>query len=115
MEWMFLPIKRYADFQGRSRRLEYWMFVLGMLIAITLLLTPLVFLGFLDGQSVASRGGLSFGVLAVLALFYVTILIPSIAVQVRRFHDPVGLRGTRLSPYCSCSPHPTLDEFGVTP
>ncbi len=87
MEWMFLPIKRYADFQGRSRRLEYWMFVLGMLIAITLLLTPLVFLGFLDGQSVASRGGLSFGVLAVLALFYVTILIPSIAVQVRRFHD----------------------------
>ena len=28
MEWMFLPYKRYADFTGRSRRLEYWMFTL---------------------------------------------------------------------------------------
>jgi uncharacterized membrane protein YhaH (DUF805 family) len=28
MEWMILPYKRYADFSGRSRRLEYWMFQL---------------------------------------------------------------------------------------
>jgi uncharacterized membrane protein YhaH (DUF805 family) len=27
MEWMFMPLKRYADFSGRSRRMEYWMWV----------------------------------------------------------------------------------------
>ncbi len=32
MEWMLLPIKRYADFSGRSRRKEYWMFVLFTLL-----------------------------------------------------------------------------------
>ena len=28
MEWMFLPLKRYAEFSGRSRRMEFWMWVL---------------------------------------------------------------------------------------
>ena len=28
MEWMILPLKRYAEFSGRSRRKEYWMFML---------------------------------------------------------------------------------------
>jgi hypothetical protein len=28
MEYMIMPLKRYADFAGRSRRKEYWMFVL---------------------------------------------------------------------------------------
>ena len=28
MEWMIMPLKRYADFSGRSRRKEYWMFFL---------------------------------------------------------------------------------------
>ena len=26
MEWMLMPYRRYANFSGRSRRLEYWMF-----------------------------------------------------------------------------------------
>ena len=25
MEWMLMPLKRYADFSGRSRRMEFWM------------------------------------------------------------------------------------------
>ena len=32
MNWMLLPLKRYADFNGRSRRLEYWMFHLAVSI-----------------------------------------------------------------------------------
>ena len=27
-EWMTLPYRRYAEFSGRSRRKEYWLFVL---------------------------------------------------------------------------------------
>ena len=30
MEWMFMPLKRYAEFSGRSRRMEFWMFQLGV-------------------------------------------------------------------------------------
>ena len=28
MEFMFLPLKRYAEFSGRSRRMEFWMWIL---------------------------------------------------------------------------------------
>ena len=28
MEYMFLPLKRYAEFSGRLRRMEYWMLAL---------------------------------------------------------------------------------------
>jgi uncharacterized membrane protein YhaH (DUF805 family) len=28
IEWMLMPLRRYADFNGRSRRKEYWMHVL---------------------------------------------------------------------------------------
>ena len=32
MEWMILPFKRYFDFKGRSRRKEYWMYTLFVVI-----------------------------------------------------------------------------------
>lgn len=32
MEYMFMPLRRYADFSGRSRRKEYWLFQLGILL-----------------------------------------------------------------------------------
>ena len=28
MEWMLMPLKRYAQFSGRSQRKEFWMWVL---------------------------------------------------------------------------------------
>ena len=40
MEWMILPLKRYFDFQGRSRRLEFWMFALLNIIVGLVLATP---------------------------------------------------------------------------
>jgi uncharacterized membrane protein YhaH (DUF805 family) len=32
MDWMLMPLRRYAEFSGRSRRKEYWMFTLLMVI-----------------------------------------------------------------------------------
>ncbi|WP_034160272.1 DUF805 domain-containing protein [Sphingomonas sp. ERG5] len=88
MEWMLLPLKRYADFSGRSRRKEYWMFALGLLIFYAVLTALIVMAGGF-GSPAEGRGPSAFGwilitlsVLAVLAL-----VVPSIAVQVRRFHD----------------------------
>jgi uncharacterized membrane protein YhaH (DUF805 family) len=38
MEWMILPYKRYAEFSGRSRRREYWLFTLFYFVVFTALL-----------------------------------------------------------------------------
>jgi uncharacterized membrane protein YhaH (DUF805 family) len=79
MEWMLLPLKRYADFSGRSRRKEYWMFVLGVFIAAILL-------SIVEGATgMSGMIGGAYGPLT--AIFFLGILVPSIAVQVRRFHD----------------------------
>ena len=32
MNWMLMPLKRYAEFSGRSRRMEYWMFQLFLVL-----------------------------------------------------------------------------------
>ena len=44
MQWYMMALRRYADFSGRSRRMEYWMFVLGNFLincAITELLSAI--------------------------------------------------------------------------
>lgn len=79
MEWMMMPLQRYADFSGRSRRKEYWMFILGVVIVA-------VILGIIEGiLGINGMVGGVYGPLTILLLL--GILIPSIAVQVRRFHD----------------------------
>jgi len=37
MQWMILPFRRYADFEGRSRRMEFWMFQLLNIVLISVL------------------------------------------------------------------------------
>lgn len=76
MEWMLMPYKRYADFSGRSRRKEYWMFFLLTMIVnvITNILASV-------GGGVAMIGGL------ISLVFFLGSLVPSIAVAVRRMHD----------------------------
>lgn len=77
MKSYFDVLKKYAVFSGRARRREYWMFFLfNILIAIALGIMEGVF--FFDSEE--SRG--TFGTLYGLA-----ILIPSLAVGVRRLHD----------------------------
>ena len=80
MEYMLLPLKRYADFSGRSRRKEYWMFILGYTVSLIALAILALLLG---GQP---SGGTSLMVI-LLGLLVLLLLVPSLAVQVRRFHD----------------------------
>ena len=72
-------IARYTDFQGRSRRSEYWwVFLAGFIIgAVWGLLMTLI------------GGGYGAGLLlsGIMFLFGLAVLIPGIALSVRRFHD----------------------------
>jgi uncharacterized membrane protein YhaH (DUF805 family) len=83
MEWMIMPLKRYADFSGRSRRKEYWMFVLFQI----LVLFPLMAVGFVLGDLSDGGEGGSILFLLLVGAFGLVFFIPSLAVQVRRFHD----------------------------
>lgn len=82
MEWMIMPYKRYADFSGRSRRKEYWMFTLFIIIVYAIL----IILGGGLGSLANPDAGMGLGGILLLA-FVAATFIPALAVQVRRFHD----------------------------
>ncbi len=96
MEWMLMPLRRYADFSGRSRRKEYWMYTL-LQIIVSFVLVMLLFLtwpgimgamsGTGDPMASSEPGVLSYIVMGLLGLWFIGTLVPSIAVVVRRFHD----------------------------
>lgn len=82
MEWMILPLKRYFDFSGRSRRKEYWMFLLFTVLANIVLgtLDSLLGLNFGEDEGVRDNGILT-------SIFSLVTFVPSISVAVRRLHD----------------------------
>ena len=78
MNWYLSVLKQYAVFKGRARRKEYWFFFLFNLIA-SVVLTVIDFMtGLLDAE-------LGIGLLS--GLYSLAVLIPSLAVTVRRLHD----------------------------
>ncbi len=80
MEWMLLPLRRFADFNGRSRRMEYWMFYLFVILFVVV---AMVLGGLL--AAVSDVLGTIFGLVAIVA--YIALFIPSLAVAIRRMHD----------------------------
>lgn len=79
MKWYLKVLKQYADFSGRARRQEYWMFFLFNVIAVMLLL--------IVGSAVG--GALDAPEVAMIPYFIylLAIIIPSLGVAVRRLHD----------------------------
>ncbi|UYZ64188.1 DUF805 domain-containing protein [Hymenobacter weizhouensis] len=78
MKYYLQVIKdKYATFSGRARRAEYWYFTLFHVIISFVL-------GFIDG--------ILFQRQVISALYGLAVIIPGIAVAVRRMHD-VGKSG----------------------
>jgi uncharacterized membrane protein YhaH (DUF805 family) len=83
MNWYLKVLKQYADFSGRARRKEYWMFVLfNMIFAIVAAI--------LDNVLGIAMEGTGYGPLY--GIYALAVLIPGLAVAVRRLHD-VGKSG----------------------
>ena len=93
MDWFVLVLKKYAQFQGRSRRSEFWYFYLFYTLIVMVLLIPalaLLALGANSHNSLATGlGGLLYLLIFVLSL---AGLVPCLAVTVRRLHD-IGRSG----------------------
>jgi uncharacterized membrane protein YhaH (DUF805 family) len=75
MHWYLEVLKKYTLFTGRARRSEYWYFVLFNLVAG-------IVLAMLDA---AIRKITGFGPLGM--LYALAVLVPGIAVSIRRLHD----------------------------
>ena len=87
MNWYLAVLKNYAGFSGRARRKEYWMFALFNVIFAFVL-------GFIDGFVGGYYDpGIGIGILG--GLYSLAVLIPGLAVSVRRLHD-VGKSGWML-------------------
>lgn len=112
MNWYLEVLKKYAVFGGRARRTEYWLFVLFNIIISFVL-------GFIEGL-VGSPG--------VIAMIYgLAVLIPGVAVSVRRLHDTsrsgwwlliglVPLMGAIvLLVFMASDSHPGDNQFGSSP
>lgn len=81
---------QYADFQGRATRSQYWYFVLFYIIlAIIFQLLDAYVLNPMLGAGTASTGGI------LQIIFAIALIIPSIAIGVRRLHD-IGKSGLWL-------------------
>jgi uncharacterized membrane protein YhaH (DUF805 family) len=97
MELMFQPLKKYADFNGRARRSEYWLWQLFLFgVGIVFAIIQQVALGgaaatmanhAADAADVMQMGGPFLILMVIRLVFALAVLIPSIAVSVRRMHD----------------------------
>lgn len=83
MKWYLKCLKQYANFSGRARRKEYWMFFLFnfifALVAIAL-------------DNVLGTSNPEVGIGVIYGLYVLLVIIPGIAVTVRRLHD-IGKSG----------------------
>jgi uncharacterized membrane protein YhaH (DUF805 family) len=72
MHWYTDALRKYATFSGRARRMEYWMFVL---------IYGLITFAIEYGERYIGTGGI------IGIIFSLGMIIPSLAVAVRRLHD----------------------------
>ncbi len=71
--WKKVVLERYATFEGRARRAEFWWFWLANVIVFVVL--------------AVLAGAVSNVIWVLYALYGLAMIIPSIAVAVRRLHD----------------------------
>jgi uncharacterized membrane protein YhaH (DUF805 family) len=94
IEWMILPLRRYAQFSGRARPKEYWLFALFCILAsiVATLIDYIFGFGTIERMLVDEPGTYAAAAVyegggPVLLIFMLATFIPGLAVTVRRLHD----------------------------
>jgi uncharacterized membrane protein YhaH (DUF805 family) len=80
IQWMVEPFRKYASFSGRARRAEYWWFTLFVALVIA-------GLTIVDTMIIGMESIETYGIGPLGALFSLALLLPSLALTVRRLHD----------------------------
>ncbi len=84
MEWYLKVVRdNYANFKGRARRQEYWMFTLFNFLIILGISIVLGLIGYLVDAP---------GIISLYFIYVLAVLVPTLAVIVRRLHD-IGKSG----------------------
>jgi uncharacterized membrane protein YhaH (DUF805 family) len=78
MEWYLMVLKKYVEFDGRSRRKEYWMFFL---------ISFLVGIGCSIIDNVSGLTKAANGLSPLNTLYGLAVFLPGLAVSIRRLHD----------------------------
>jgi len=81
VEWYLLPWQRFAEFSGRSRRREYWIFALYNVVIFFVLYLAGV------GFALMHQPGIGAFMYILYFAYALTALIPALACGVRRLHD----------------------------
>lgn len=118
MSWFLLALRKYATFGGRSRRSEYWYFVLFYLVILIALTVLDVLLG-----SFSQEHGIGW----LSGVFSLAMLVPTLAVTSRRLHD-TGRSGwwqliafvpvvgvIALIVFLARDSHPDVNDYGGNP
>lgn len=110
MEYFIDAFKNYADFSGRSRRKEYWMFVL---------IYSIIYIALAVIDDVLNTVWLA-------TIFILIVIIPSISITTRRLHDTgrtgwwqliylVPLIGLIIMTVFLCQDSHDENEYGISP
>lgn len=93
MKWIIMPLRRYAQFSGRSRRTEFWSFFLAnvvlWIVFIALVVGSIMRLasnGMSQPQIIQALLGSGIWI-AIFGLIYLALILPWIALFIRRLHD----------------------------
>ena len=121
MKYWTEAINKYANFSGRTRRREFWYFILWQAIFGLTIAALAILAQTLDGDIVAANVVRVFG-----DLFALLTLIPTLAISVRRLHDTgkpgwlallafIPLAGIVVLLFCLRDSEPRFNRWGPNP
>jgi uncharacterized membrane protein YhaH (DUF805 family) len=93
MNWYMEVLKKYAVFNGRARRAEYWwFFLINLAIGLVFYVLSLLVAGATSNSGSNSGSFLSIGISCISGLYSLAVLLPALGVGIRRLHD-IGKSG----------------------
>jgi uncharacterized membrane protein YhaH (DUF805 family) len=82
IEWYKMAFEKYADFQTRSTRNEFWWFFLANIIIV---FGVNIAAGMIS--MILDTPGIAIAASVLIVIYYLAIFIPYLAVSIRRLHD----------------------------